>query len=74
MIPRPKTKEAMDDLREWLVSLVEGMPDDHLLQIVDAVENAALTSEGEDPFYSEENMRRLRKSVEHLENIAKADK
>ena len=73
MISRPQTKEAMNDLREWLVSLVEGMPDERLLQIADAVEDAALTKDGEDPFYSEENMNRLRKSVERLENMDKAD-
>ena len=36
----------MNDLREWLVSLVEGMPDERLLQIADAVEDAALTKDG----------------------------
>ena len=71
MISQPQTKEAMNDLREWLVSLVEGMPDERLLQIADAVEDAALTNTGEDSFYSEENMKRLRKSVERLESMGK---
>lgn len=73
MISRPQSKEAMDDLREWLVSLVEGMPDERLLQIADALEDAALTNDGEDPFYSEENMRHLRKSVERLERMDKTN-
>ena len=71
MTMQAQTKESMSDLREWLVSLVEGMPYERLLQIADTVENAALVNDGDDPFYSEENMRYLRQSVERLESMEK---
>ena len=65
----PRTKEAMDDLRQWLVSLVEDMPDESLLKIVDAVEDAALTPDGDDPFYSEENMAHLRAAMAQMQQV-----
>ena len=64
----------MNDLREWLVSLMEDMPDENLLQIAETIEDAALTPNEEDPFYSKENMVRLRKSIAQLDQARAARK
>ena len=69
MVMQPKTTEEVSDLRTWLVSLVEDMPVDRLVKLANAVEDAAFTKEGSDPFYSEENMARLRASAQELEKI-----
>lgn len=69
MVTQPKTTEEISDLRTWLVSLVEDMPVERLVKLANAVEDTAFTNEGNDPFYSEENMARLKASVQELRRI-----
>lgn len=53
--------------REWAKALVDIIPDGKLMGIVGILEGAALIGEGEDPFYSEENMRRLKRAKAQIE-------
>lgn len=71
MIAKPKTAEESSDLREWLVSLVEDLPDDRLVKLANAIEDAAFPDDGNDPFYSEDNMRQLKESIVRPESARK---
>ena len=57
------SEEDVKSLRAWAISLLEDIPVDKLVQVVDVIEDAALTPEGDDPFYSEDNQAALRASI-----------
>ena len=57
-----KQETPYTSVREWAKELVDIIPDGKLMGIVGILEGAALIGEGDDPFYTEDNLNRLRKA------------
>ena len=62
-----KQKEACAEAREWVKELLDTVPDEKLMAVVRAMEDVALTEDGPDPFYSAENMNRLKRVAARME-------
>lgn len=60
------------DAREWAKEILETVPDRKIMAVVSALEDVALVPDGDDPFYSAENMARLRRSAQRIEGIGRA--
>ena len=67
----PKRKEAAqvsayDSERERAMQLLNNVPDSRLVYVIGFLEGAAIPEE-KDPFYSSENMSRLKRSIAQME-------
>ena len=63
-----KTKAYYNDERRRAVMLLENIPDQRLIYVLDFL-RGAIVPEEDDPFYSPENMEHLKKSIAELEAV-----